>query len=83
MAALFQHDKSVISLYLRNIFESGELPRRGVVAKNTTTAADSKAYMVNYYNLDATISIGYRVNSKRATKTFSTLVGSGFPVGEI
>ncbi|MGE0853844.1 MAG: RhuM family protein [Hyphomicrobiaceae bacterium] len=67
LAELFGRDKSVISRHLRNIFASRELERRAVVAKNATTAADGKTYMVEYFNLDAVISVGYRVNSKRGT----------------
>jgi len=65
---LFGRDKSVISRHLKAIFKDGELDRNSVVAKNATTAADGKVYQVEYYNLDAVISVGYRVNSKRATQ---------------
>jgi DNA ligase (NAD+) len=68
MAELFGRDKSVISRHLRNIFQSGELEREAAVAKNATTAADGKTYQVDYYNLDAILSVGYRVNSKRGTQ---------------
>lgn len=68
MAELFARDKSVISRHLRNIFQQGELVREAVVAKNATTAADGKAYQVEYYNLDAILSVGYRVNSKRGSQ---------------
>jgi DNA ligase (NAD+) len=68
LAELFGRDKSVISRHLRNIFQSGELEREAAVAKNATTAADGKTYQVDYYNLDAIISVGYRVNSKRGTQ---------------
>jgi death-on-curing family protein len=68
MAELFERDKSVISRHLRNIFEEGELDRESVVAKNATTAADGKTYQVEFFNLDAIISVGYRVNSKRGTQ---------------
>ncbi len=68
MTELFGRDKSVISRHLRNIFQSGELERAAVVAKNATTAADGKTYQVDYYNLDAIISVGYRVNSIRGTQ---------------
>ena len=68
IADLFQRDKSVISRHLRNIFETGELVKKRVVAKNATTAADGKIYQVEYYNLDAILSVGYRVNSKRGTQ---------------
>jgi len=68
MAALFDRDKSVISRHLRNVFREGELDRESVVAFFATTAADGKTYQVEYYNLDAIISVGYRVNSKRGTQ---------------
>lgn len=68
IASVFGRDKSVISRHLKNIFLEGELERKAVVAKNATTAADGKVYQVEYYNLDAIISVGYRVNSKVATQ---------------
>jgi prophage maintenance system killer protein/prophage antirepressor-like protein len=68
LAELFERDKSVISRHLKNIFDSNELERVSVVAKNATTAADGKTYQVEYFNLDAIISVGYRVNSRRATR---------------
>ncbi|MBU0622442.1 MAG: virulence RhuM family protein [Gammaproteobacteria bacterium] len=68
IADLFGRDKSVISRHLRNIFESNELKQESVVAKNATTAADGKTYQVDYYNLDAIISVGYRVNSVQGTR---------------
>jgi prophage maintenance system killer protein len=61
-------DKSVISRHLRNVFATRELARKSVVAKNATTAADGKTYQVEYFNLDAILSVGYRVNSKRGTQ---------------
>jgi len=68
LSELFDRDKSVISRHLRNIFKSGELPREAVVAKNATTASDGKIYQVEHFNLDAIISVGYRVNSIRGTQ---------------
>lgn len=68
IADLFDRDKSVVSRHLSNIFKEGELLRKSVVAKNATTAADGKTYQVEYFNLDAIISVGYRVNSKQGTK---------------
>lgn len=68
IAELFERDKSVISRHLRNVFATGELARESVVAKNATTAADGKTYQVDYFNLDAILSVGYRVNSKRGTQ---------------
>ena len=68
IANLFGRDKSVISRHLKNIFDTGELEASSVVANFATTAADGKTYDVDYYNLDAIISVGYRVNSKRGTQ---------------
>jgi prophage maintenance system killer protein len=68
ISSLFEKDKSVISRHLKNVFTSGELIRDSVVAKNATTAQDGKTYAVEYYNLDAILSVGYRVNSKRGTQ---------------
>ncbi|MBP6858748.1 MAG: virulence RhuM family protein [Candidatus Pacebacteria bacterium] len=67
IADLFDRDKSVISKHIKNIYKEGELDRDSVVAKNATTAKDGKTYMVEYYNLDAILSVGYRVSSKKAT----------------
>ncbi len=68
MAELFGVDKSGVSRHLKNIFESGELLRDSVVAIFATTAADGKTYQVEHFNLDAIISVGYRVNSIRGTQ---------------
>lgn len=68
IAALFERDKSVISRHLRKVFAEGELIRQAVVAIFATTAADGKSYQVEYFNLDAILSVGYRVNSKRGTQ---------------
>jgi len=68
MAQLFDRDKSVISRHLHNIFKEGELDKDSVIAKNATTAADGKTYLVEFYNLDAILSVGYRVNSKQGTQ---------------
>ncbi len=67
VSEVFGRDKSVISRHLKNIFTEMELDRNSVVAKNATTAADGKVYQVDFYNLDAILSVGYRVNSKTAT----------------
>ena len=68
IADLFERDKSSISRHLKNIFDSAELNRVSVVAKNATTAADGKLYQVEYFNLDVILSVGYRVNSSKATR---------------
>lgn len=68
MVKLFGRDKSVISRHINNIFKINELERDSVVAKFATTAADGKTYQVDYYNFDAIISVGYRVNSKEGVQ---------------
>lgn len=72
LAALFDVDKSSISRHLKNIFESGELQENTTVAKIATVVNNGVVGEVereiNYYNLDAIISVGYRVNSQKATK---------------
>ena len=68
ISELFQRHKSTISRHLKNVFAGRELERAAVVAKNATTAADGKTYEVEYFNLDAILSVGYRVNSKRGTQ---------------
>ncbi|GAA1474493.1 virulence RhuM family protein [Corynebacterium felinum] len=68
MGELFGVDKRTVSEHLTNIFASSELEEDSVVRKFRTTAADGKNYQVKHYNLDAIISVGYRVNSKRATQ---------------
>ncbi len=89
IAQLFGRDKSVISRHVRNVFASGELERDSAVAKNATTAADGKTYQVEYFNLDAILSVGYRVNSKRgtqfriwATRTLHEHLVRGFTLNE-
>jgi prophage maintenance system killer protein len=68
IAALFDRDKSVISRHIANVFKEGELDEESVVAKNATTATDGKTYIVDFYNLDVIISVGYRVKSQRGTQ---------------
>jgi hypothetical protein len=68
MAELFQTSKQNISLHLRNIFEEQELDEHSVVKEYLTTASDGKKYAVMHYNLDAIISVGYRVKSPRGTQ---------------
>lgn len=67
LADLFNTTKQNVSLHLKNIFEGGELVENSVVKEFLTTASDGKKYQVKYYNLDAIISVGYRVNSTEAT----------------
>jgi len=68
MAQLFDCSTDNIGLHLKNIFASGELDKDSVTEKNSATAADGKKYQTMFYNLDAIISVGYRVNSVRATQ---------------
>ena len=68
MAELFSVDRSVITKHLQNIFNDNELDQDSVCASFAHTAADGKNYNTNFYNLDAIISVGYRVNSRRATQ---------------
>ena len=67
MAELFGCSPDNISLHLKNIFASGELDKDSVTEKISATASDGKKYLTQFYNLDAIISVGYRVNSVRAT----------------
>lgn len=67
MAELFGVSKQSISYHLNNIFSEGELSQESVVKEILTTASDGKNYPTQYYSLDAIISVGYRVNSRRAT----------------
>lgn len=67
VAELFAVQKAAISKHFSNIFKDGELKKNSVVSILETTASDGKTYKVSYYNLDAIIAVGYRVNSKQAT----------------
>lgn len=67
MAELFDCSTDNISLHLKNIFAEGELVKESVTEKISATASDGKKYATQFYNLDAIISVGYRVNSRRAT----------------
>lgn len=68
MSMLFDCSSDNIGLHLKNVFKSGELDEIRVTEKISATAADGKSYKTNFYNLDAIISVGYRVNSIRATQ---------------
>ena len=68
MAELFAVDVRTISEHLKNIFRNGELREAAVIRKFRITAADGKNYATQFYNFDAIISVGYRVNSLRATQ---------------
>lgn len=82
MAELFNVTTPTINEHLKNIFESNELVQNSVIRKFLTTANDGKNYNTNFYNLDAIISVGYRVNSKRATqfRQWATKVLSEFAI---
>ncbi len=68
LGTLFDVDRTVITKHLKNIFESGELEKDSVCAKFAHTAEDGKTYTTQFYNLDAIISVGYRVNTVKATQ---------------
>ena len=68
MAELFDCSADNIGLHLKNIFKETELSENSVTEEYSATASDGKNYKVKHYNLDAIISVGYRVNSKRATQ---------------
>ncbi len=68
IAKLFESSKQTVSRHTTRIFNEGELNEKSVVKECLTTAKDSKQYLTKFYNLDAIIAVGYRVNSKKATK---------------
>jgi len=68
IANLFTTERSVITKHLRNVFSSKELKEDSVCANFAHTGTDGKKYKVRFYNLDAIIAVGYRVNSKKATQ---------------
>jgi hypothetical protein len=68
IALLFDCSVDNVSLHLKNIFKDGELEENSVVEKFSVTASDGKQYSTKHYNLDAVISIGYRINSIKATQ---------------
>lgn len=85
MAELFGIEVQTINYHLKEVFKSGELLEDSVIRKIRITAADGKKYLTNFYNLDAIISVGYRVNSiqathfrKWATKTLREFLVKGF-----
>ncbi len=89
IAQLFGVQVPAISKHLKNIFESGELEENSVISILETTAGDGKNYQVKYFNLDAIISVGYRVNSRQATqfriwatKTLKEYIIKGFAMDD-
>ena len=68
MSELFDVGIPAINKHLKNIFENRELEENSVISKMEITASDGKKYQTKFYNLDAIISVGYRVNSIKATK---------------
>ena len=60
-------DRSVVTKHLKNIFQTSELQQDSVCANIAQTASDGKTYNTLFYSLDAIISVGYRINSVRAT----------------
>ena len=82
MAELFGVDRTVITKHLKNIFDSLELEQESVCAKFAHTAEDGKTYNTAFYNLDAIISVGYRVNSIRFYK-LDSIISVGYRVNFI
>ena len=89
MAELFDCTADNISLHLKNIFAEDELDKSAVTEKFSVTAADGKSYLTQCYNLDAIIAVGYRVNSKKATrfrqwatKTLKEYIQKGFVLND-
>jgi hypothetical protein len=85
MGMLFGCSSDNVSLHLKNIFNVNELDEKSVTEKISVTAADGKNYQTKFYNLDAIISVGYRVNSAKATqfrqwatKTLKEFITKGF-----
>lgn len=68
MAQIFGRERSVITKHLRNVFRNGELAEESVCANFAHTAGDGKTYQTKFFNLDAILSVGYRVNSKRGVQ---------------
>ena len=89
MSELFGVDRTVITKHLGNVFQEGELVENSVSANFAHTADDGKTYNTNFYNLDAIISVGYRVNSEKATqfriwatKTLKEYIIKGFVIDD-
>ena len=69
ISRLFDVDRSVVTKHLKNVFETNELEEISVCAKFAHTAADGKTYNTKFYNLDAIISVGYRVLQDKLFKS--------------
>lgn len=89
ISELFDTTKQNISLHINNIFSEGELDKNSVVKEYLTTANDGKKYKTQYYNLDAIISVGYRISSEKATqfriwatKTLKEYIIKGFAIDD-
>jgi len=89
MAHVFSIDRTVVVKHIRNIYKTGELPETSTCAKIAQVAADGKTRKMNLYNLDMIISVGYRVNSKRATqfriwatKVLKTYLVQGYAINQ-
>jgi hypothetical protein len=68
MSVLFEKGRSTVTEHLQKIFETGELIEESVCRNFRHTAEDGKEYVTKFYNLDAIIAVGFRVNSERATQ---------------
>ena len=68
IADLFGTQRPAITKHLANIFKANELQEKSVSSILELTAKDRKTYRTKFYNLDAIISVGYRVNSSKATQ---------------
>jgi hypothetical protein len=89
IAELFNCSTDNVSLHLKNIFNSEELVQNSVTEEFSATASDGKNYKTKFYNLDAIIAVGYRVNSKQATQfriwatqTLRTFIIKGFVLND-
>ena len=89
IAQLYNVDRTVVTKHLKNIFDTNELMENSVCAKIAHTAEDGKSYKTNFYNLEAIIAVGYRVNSIQATqfriwatKTLKEFIIKGFVLND-
>ena len=89
ISKLFDRDRTVISRHIKNLFADGELDEKQVSAKNAHTGPDGKTYLVDFYNLDVIIAVGYRVKSPNAsifrrwaTNTLKEYLLTGYVINE-